>query len=597
MSETVPGNVYDPSKPYQAPDSSALPPITAPPQIADRSTLQQQPGPAVLPKSSPVARAAYGLDSILKGYMRGREQAQENQAYKLNRLIQGYQWQYQNAKKQYLGMLQNDPALAAKIGELNSKTITPERKAELSKDPDVVAAQQASAGADSAWAAMQKIYGNYIDPQKKTKSGKSSKSKGGDQSSDQSNPIQMAQSQDPQEKAKGLYQIWSRIGPDYKIDERYLTSEQYRKQQQLATGEQRIAGDVQQKRIDLHDLQNMDPATMTPEQKSKLERLRTDPELFPKMSGPDKKIHTYPGADGKDRIIWQRPDESTYETMAEDERRKPVSETKLIRAWSKDKSGRIVSVDVDPQTNQTKPGTENYDLVPPPGMLEHVRTGEFSWQDADGNLHRTQTTTTTTPVVPSPGGPHATGATGSGTGADTAKRPRNPTPAPLGLQTPAAGDRIVGNVGAKGQAKSRAEAADSVLTILPSAKEMLNNPDVRKNLGVFNGRWSEIEKKVGSLDPKTQEFYGTLKSIYALNGAMHGWRSIKAPEEFQKAYGDLHTDPDTLLGGLAAVDKTARAVYQTGFHHPYGSTTGIGGVSTPGTVDPNDPGDILGTSK
>ena len=46
-------------------------------------------------------------------------------------------------------------------------------------------------------------------------------------------------------------------------------------------------------------------------------------------------------------------------------------------------------------------------------------------------------------------------------------------------------------------------------------------------------------KEVGSLDPKTQEFYGILKSIYALNGAMHGWRSIKAPEEFQKAYGDL----------------------------------------------------------
>jgi hypothetical protein len=103
---------------------------------------------------------------------------------------------------------------------------------------------------------------------------------------------------------------------------------------------------------------------------------------------------------------------------------------------------------------------------------------------------------------------------------------------------------------------------------------MLNDPDVRKNLGALSGRWSEIEKRLGTLDPKTQEFYGILKSVYALNGSMHGWRSLKAPEEFEKAYGGLNTDPDTLAAGLKAAEESAKSIYEAGYKHPWGQKSG-----------------------
>src|SRR6202142_1848363 len=277
-----PPPVSDPTKAYPgnggANTDGSPPPITPPPT----NPLAQQDAPkapSVLPgsKGSTAAGIAYGLDAVLRGVMKGREQAQQKKAASLNKLMQGFGYAYKSASDQYLGMLQNDPELAKKLGELNSitssKNPTPEQQArakELASDPSVTKAQSVAAAADSAWQAQQQIYNNYLNPdgQKKGKGkGKSKGSGSGQPGGDQPNPIAMLQSNDPNEKIQGYLIIQQKVGPGYKREAAYYMSPEYQKSRQLATGEQRIEGDVQAKRIELHDLQNADPTTLDDKKK------------------------------------------------------------------------------------------------------------------------------------------------------------------------------------------------------------------------------------------------------------------------------------------------------------------------------------------
>jgi hypothetical protein len=138
---------------------------------------------------------------------------------------------------------------------------------------------------------------------------------------------------------------------------------------------------------------------------------------------------------------------------------------------------------------------------------------------------------------------------------------------------------------ASASTQSRADAAASMMPLIARARELINDPEVRDNLGVFSGRMSEVGKRVGTIGGKTAEFYGTLKSIYSLGGTMHGWRSIKVAEEFEKAYGGLHTNPAGLNGGLDAMSDTANSVYNTAYHRNVpgyaGGSGGGGGGNTP----------------
>jgi len=116
-----------------------------------------------------------------------------------------------------------------------------------------------------------------------------------------------------------------------------------------------------------------------------------------------------------------------------------------------------------------------------------------------------------------------------------------------------------------GASRSRADAARAVMSLVDSLKQQLADPELKAQLGVLPGRVSELEKRIGDLPPKVAHFYGTLKSVYSLAGAMHGWRSIKVAEEFEKAYGGLHTNPVTLIAGLDAMTETAKAVEAAGY--------------------------------
>lgn len=106
---------------------------------------------------------------------------------------------------------------------------------------------------------------------------------------------------------------------------------------------------------------------------------------------------------------------------------KSAAAQKPVRAWRKDKSGRIFSVLLDPNSNQVQPGTENYDILPPGSMVGRITTGYYHFIGQDNQVHQVQETRTS--------GPNYGGA---GTGAGPAK-PRagaGPTPSKPGT-TPA----------------------------------------------------------------------------------------------------------------------------------------------------------------
>src|SRR5208337_1533421 len=278
MSERAPGLNYDPASgtPYIPPEGAATtpPPITAPPQ-RDPSTLQQQPGPNLLPgaKGSKVAGIAYMLDSVLKGYMKGREYGEQQKAYKANRLLQGLQFNAQNAAQQYIGFAQTNPEAVSKMFELDklrsNQNPSPEDQKkilDLSSGKDVQQAQLYRDGSHTARAKMMEMYGNYINPPKKDK-GKG-KAKGGDQSGEQQNPILMAQSKDPREKSQGVWALASRFDPA-DIAVRQYASPEYLAQRQLS-------GIQSRSQLDFAQFEEKERnGTLKPEDKQKLDAFRT----------------------------------------------------------------------------------------------------------------------------------------------------------------------------------------------------------------------------------------------------------------------------------------------------------------------------------
>jgi len=115
---------------------ASLPQITAPPP----SSITQKPEPSaprVVPgaKGSKGAAIAYGIDSVLRGFMKGRADAEQRKAYKANRLMQGLQFSYQNDAKLYAGYIQSNPDVAAKLSELQLLTTAPPAQPQQQQSP------------------------------------------------------------------------------------------------------------------------------------------------------------------------------------------------------------------------------------------------------------------------------------------------------------------------------------------------------------------------------------------------------------------------------------------------------------------------------
>jgi hypothetical protein len=586
-------------------NDTPMPPGLAPPTPngADNSSLPSAgSGPKVKPGApgSKMAVISYLAAAALKGIGQGKQISDQVKWAKTKRTMDGLQYSYQVAAQNLEGL--------TKAGA----------------DPKEI--EQAKSARDASWQALmgfysQNVFGEDGKSKKKGKNkGKAQSGQGQTGEDSEANLMAELHSPDPAVKREAYFKLAQKLGPpdEWKLREWSSAQATQRREVQGKAAQSQL--EVENKRLRLHELQGK--ANPSNQEKEELTKLQEDQELFPTTAA-----NATPHYASFDTLGSELP-ANTVDAMGQTINPKQTyrgvtrggvtswvpsvqkSSGKPTIGWAKDEKGKWYSAEIDPATNQFKADTKNYDRVPPPGLLDKEHTSEFTMKDADGNVHRIQTTSTTRPILPV-GGTGGSGVKKEGvtpspstlatptpttsTSTSTSTSPSKPgvplkagETGPLGIkQSP--GDRIVGNVGAGGQAMSRAAAADSVLNLLPRATELLKDPEVQSNLGVLNGRWSEVDKKIGDLDPKTQEFYGILKSIYAANGTMHGWRSLKAPEEFEKAYGDLHTDPATLTGGLKAVAESAKVFYQTGYKHPWSPQKG-----TPSTTPGSTPSPAIG---
>lgn len=118
-----------------------------------------------------------------------------------------------------------------------------------------------------------------------------------------------------------------------------------------------------------------------------------------------------------------------------------------------------------------------------------------------------------------------------------------------------------------GQAQSRGSAAQAALDVLPGLAAL-----VKKNgssMGVMFGRINQGRVKLGDVNPEVAKLYGAMKSFYALQPAIHGFRNAEFVKDFETAIGTLERDPNAFLAGMEGLKPTMEAVAKEGktFHH------------------------------
>lgn len=123
-----------------------------------------------------------------------------------------------------------------------------------------------------------------------------------------------------------------------------------------------------------------------------------------------------------------------------------------------------------------------------------------------------------------------------------------------------------GLVKPSGQAQSRASAAEAVLTLMPGlAKSVRENGE---QMGPLMGRLARGEIAIGNVPPDVARLYGAMKSFYALQPAVHGFRNAEFVKDFETAIGTLERDPEAFIAGMEGLKPTMEAVAKEGktFH-------------------------------
>jgi hypothetical protein len=117
-----------------------------------------------------------------------------------------------------------------------------------------------------------------------------------------------------------------------------------------------------------------------------------------------------------------------------------------------------------------------------------------------------------------------------------------------------------------GQSQSRASAAQAVLGLYPSLEV-----NVRKNaasMGPLMGRLARGKIAIGNVPPDVANLYAAMKSFYALQPAVHGFRNAEFVKDFETALGTLERDPEAFIAGMQGLKPTLESVAKEGktFH-------------------------------
>jgi hypothetical protein len=137
-----------------------------------------------------------------------------------------------------------------------------------------------------------------------------------------------------------------------------------------------------------------------------------------------------------------------------------------------------------------------------------------------------------------------------------------------------------------GQAQSRGSAAQAVLQLMPDLDKLVKSNAAE--MGPIMGRLNRGEIAIGDVDPKVAELYSAMKSFYALQPAVHGFRNAEFVKDFEHALGTLERDPDAFLAGMHGLEPTMKAVANEGVTFHKRIKEG-GGAAPPAAGTPETP--------
>lgn len=125
------------------------------------------------------------------------------------------------------------------------------------------------------------------------------------------------------------------------------------------------------------------------------------------------------------------------------------------------------------------------------------------------------------------------------------------------------GNKQAGNVRPTAAARGRAEQATAIeAAAIPLIRDIRTvGPQV---LGPLLGRYGSLTKFVGDPPPAYAQLAAELTSWIALHPAAHGFRGVRAVEEFEKAFGNPNWTPESLSAAIMGSFGTMNALRQVG---------------------------------
>ena len=218
-------------------------------------------------------------------------------------------------------------------------------------------------------------------------------------------------------------------------------------------------------------------------------------------------------------------------------------------AWKKLPNGRYVSMQLD-ENNHFKPGTENYDQIPPASIVGRISTGNFHFVDEKGQVHQVQETRTSMPA-------------GQGGAGAAAPSPMKGTKTP-GQMKKELQDKVIGFKGSKdyNDTKTAYEAAvDRTDTMDKNLQNAMQGDQqamlslVANHIGMTLGaqRGARITRAVWDEAISSTPWLAKVAAKWSNDGYLSG--VTLAPEQMKQMVRLAHEKTQTLKEHIDRLDK------------------------------------------
>lgn len=367
-------STYDPLSPtpYQPVPTPEQPPAPTP-NIPTPSPFEGQPGFQFQGHGniSHAGAVAGVLDNVLRGYVNGKAQGDAVKGLRL--------------KKKSDDLNSSYKADADRLWTVTQKQIS--EKGAI--DPNSDEYKQALSAVQGSWGALQDFRGSLLDDGKKKKPGKNGQER---------SPAEILSDpkSTPQEKAQALHGMTQKLGPPI-----LGQIQNYQAQAKARAQNPEVQdADIRAKaNLELSQLRTQ-KEPLTEAQQARVKQLQDYLTPPIKETGTTRLYESPDKSERKWLVPGQEPrDWNAVESSAQ-------AGGKPVRAFKVGANGKPTSVLLDPKTNQEIPGSENPEIVPPSGMLQHISSGFYFYTDQNGDVHKVPVTRSSGAVLPKPeGGP------------------------------------------------------------------------------------------------------------------------------------------------------------------------------------------------